>query len=112
MSDAETGYRSNFLIQTTGISTSESTFHYHDMTMPGTEVRSDFWQGMFSEFGMPERDMIGPFHGRHISIIVRATKGLIRFHDSEGGRFTFYKKGENGQIDLDTPLKQINALMR
>lgn len=112
MSDAETGYRSNFLIQTTGISTSESTFHYHGMTMPGTEVRSDFWQGMFSEFGMPERDMIGPFHGQHISIIVRATKGLIRFHDSEGGRFTFYKKGENGQIDLDTPLKQINALMR
>lgn len=85
--------------------------HNCGMTIPGTGVRSDFWQGMFSDFGMSERDMIGPFRGQHISIMFRATKGRIRFPDHGNGSFTFYKKDESGQIDLESPMKQIDAVM-
>ena len=73
-------------------------------------VNSDFWPGMFKDLGMPDRDMIGPFQGKSITIVFRATKGRIRFPSENFGGFAFYKKGENGKIDRDHPLKSIDGV--
>ncbi len=76
----------------------------------GGTARSDFWPGMCHDIGIPERDMIGPFHGKSITIVFRATKGLIRFPSGNFGGFAFYKKGDNGKIDRDHPVKRIDGV--
>ena len=89
-------------------------YYVHDcgMTSPGGSVRSDFWKTMFKDMGKPDKDLITPFYGKHITVVFRATKGRLRFSDYGMGGFAFYKAGKNGKADRNNPLKQIEAVLK
>ena len=79
---------------------------------PGGSVRSDFWRAMFEDMGKPDRDLISPFHGKHITVVFRATKGRLRFPNHGIGGFAFYKNGADGKADRKNPIKQIQAVLK
>lgn len=88
--------------------------YVHDcgMPSPGGGVRSDFWRTMFKDMGEPDRDLISPYHGKHITVVFRATKGRLRFSSHGMGGFAFYKNGEDGKADRRNPIKQIEAVLK
>ncbi len=92
----------------------DEVYYAHDcgMVTPGGSVRSDFWRSMFKETETPEKDLITPFRGKHITVLFRATKGRLRFPDHGIGSFGFYKRGADGKVDKRNPIKQIEAVLK